>query len=89
MAILGSSGDATLGRRLIMMKSDAYASELHHGEEGCSELVIAGGDAPEAFEFIEKMSDKIALLQSHSEKKIGLLGIVFGGILAQLPRFET
>ena len=44
-----------------MPQSDADASEFGHCRERRTELVIAGGDTPEVFEFVEEALDKITL----------------------------
>ena len=55
----GSRG--TLGRGLNCSQRNAHGGKLDEGEEGCPELVVAGGDAPELLQLVEEALDLVAV----------------------------
>jgi hypothetical protein len=52
---------AGLGRGLNCSQRNAHGGKLDEGEEGCPELVVAGGDAPELLQLVEEALDLVAV----------------------------
>jgi hypothetical protein len=50
-----------LGRGLNCSQRNAHGGKLDEGEEGCPELVVAGGDAPELLQLVEEALDLVAV----------------------------
>lgn len=67
-----------LGRGLIIFDMDTDCGESDCGEEVPGELVVAGGDASEVFEFVEEPLDQIALAIERGIDAVPDLAVLLG-----------
>ncbi len=71
---------AILGSRACgqLLEPDHHGCDADHGHDGLGSLVVAGGDATEVFDLVDKTFDQMALLVE--------LGIVRDGLAARAVR---
>ena len=62
-----------------MSNPESCGSESDGGEEVCGELVIAGGDSSEVFEFVEEALDEVALAVKMEIDRALDLDVALGG----------
>ena len=58
-----------------MPEPEPDCSELEHGEEGCSEFVVACGQASEIFDLVEESLDQVALFIKRLAETVSLRSV--------------